>query len=69
VVVVKLLKHLHSLGKLKQINPDTGFRAYSSGQLTMPDGSLSNGQNRKDEPDRRRIEIRLTRLGDRIQEK
>jgi len=69
VEVVKLLKHLHSLGKLKQINPDTGFRAYSSGQLTMPDGSLSNGQNRKDEPDRRRIEIRLTRLGDRIQEK
>ena len=64
--VVKLLKHLCNQGKLKPINSDTGFRAYSSGQLTLPDGRLSNGQSRKEEPDRRRIEIRLTRLGDRI---
>lgn len=67
--VVKLLKQLRYEGKLKEIDPDTGFRAYSSGQLTLVDGKLSNGQSRGDDSARRRIEIRLTRLGEQIQEK
>lgn len=67
--VVKLLKQLRYQGRLKEINPDTGFRAYSSGQLTLVDGKLSNGQSRGDDSARRRIEIRLTRLGEQIQEK
>ena len=66
VEVVKLLRHLRSRGKLLGIDPDKGFRAYSSGQLTMPDHTLSNGQGRKDDESRRRIEIRLTQLGDEI---
>jgi hypothetical protein len=65
--VVKFLKHLRAQGKLAAINPDTGFRAYSSGQLTQVDGKLSDGRSRGDDPARRRIEIRLTRLGERIQ--
>jgi hypothetical protein len=67
--VVKLLKQLRYQGRLKEIDPDTGFRAYSSGQLTLVDGKLSNGQSRGDDSARRRIEIRLTRLGEQIQEK
>jgi hypothetical protein len=38
------------------------FRAYSSAQLTLPDGSFSP-VNRVSDPSRRRIEIRFTRLG------
>lgn len=67
--VVKLLKHLSRQGKLTGIDPDTGFRAYSSGQLTMPDGRLANGEEKTENASRRRIEIRLTRLGDKIQAK
>jgi flagellar motor protein MotB len=38
------------------------FRAYSSAQLTLPDGSFAP-VNRESDPIRRRIEIRFTRLG------
>lgn len=43
------------------------FRAYSAGQMMLPDGSLSGldePPNRGNQPQRRRIEIRFTRLGE-----
>lgn len=65
--VVKFLQHLRGRGRLAGIDPATGFRAYSSGQLTTVDGRLADAASRDDDPARRRIEIRLTRLGERIQ--
>lgn len=65
---VKFLKPLRGQGKLTQIDSNKGLRAYSSGQLTLVDGNLSDDRSRDDDPARRRIEIRLTRLGERIQE-
>lgn len=44
------------------------FRAYSAGQMVLPQGAglsgLDRSPSRIDEPDRRRIEIRFTRLGE-----
>lgn len=39
------------------------MRPYSAGQMILRDGSLSEKATNKDESDRRRIEIRFTRLG------
>lgn len=67
--VVKLLKELCQQGKLTGIPLETGFRAYSSGSLTLLDGQLSYSTSQIKDDARRRIEIRLTRLGDKIQAK
>lgn len=44
------------------------FRAYSAGQMVLPQGGGLSGLDRppsnRDEPNRRRIEIRFTRLGE-----
>ena len=54
-----------SVIKVLQKNPQlTGleFRAYSAAQLTLPEGNFAP-INRESDPNRRRIEIRFTRLG------
>jgi outer membrane protein OmpA-like peptidoglycan-associated protein len=48
--------------ELKNIN----FRAYSAAQLVLPNGQLSTNNNRQSDQQRRRIEIRFTRLGQEI---
>jgi flagellar motor protein MotB len=59
LAVVRVLRDVQSQkGRLKGLN----FRAYSAGQLILPNGKFASAQR---EPDRtrRRIEIRFTRLG------
>ncbi|MGH8557990.1 MAG: hypothetical protein ACRESZ_11115 [Methylococcales bacterium] len=66
IEVVKFLIELHREGRLQGIDPETGFRAYSAAQAILPDGEFSNG-DRSEDSSRRRIEIRLTRLGTKVQ--
>lgn len=58
LAVVKVMQEFQKKGRL----PGLKFRAYSAGQLILPNGEFAPAKN---EPDisRRRIEIRFTRLG------
>lgn len=59
LAVANTLRSLQkSSGKLKGLQ----FRAYSAGQLVLPDGSVASPSSAAD-GSRRRIEIRFTRLG------
>jgi flagellar motor protein MotB len=56
LAVVKKLQELQQSGRLKGLK----FRAYSAGQLLMPDGNYADGSDRSANPSRRRIEIRFS---------
>ncbi len=66
--IVKLLKEVKQSdpSKFKDIKIDTGFRAASSGQLIDPTGKFSDGKQRISQDELRRVEIRLTRVRDEI---
>ena len=55
---LSVIQALQKNPKLKNLK----FRAYSSAQLTLPNGEFAP-VNRESDPTRRRIEIRFTRLG------
>jgi flagellar motor protein MotB len=58
LAVVKVLQDLQKQGRLRGLK----FRAYSAGQLILPNGEFAAAGNVPD-ISRRRIEIRFTRLG------
>ncbi|MCS6783501.1 MAG: hypothetical protein NZ482_10085, partial [Gloeomargarita sp. SKYG98] len=63
--LMRALAIANELRKIQAQRPELkglNFRAYSAGQLYLPTGELSP-PNRKDDPSRRRIEVRFTRLG------
>jgi hypothetical protein len=63
--VVRFLKAIQNdEQRLKGIDPLTGFRAYSAAQLTLISGEFASKNDRLSVQQRRRIEIRLTRLGE-----
>ncbi|NES18977.1 MAG: flagellar motor protein [Symploca sp. SIO3E6] len=65
IAVVKELKKIKKEGKglkiLDNLEKDKVFRAYSAGQLTDDDGTFAKSDD-SDDPTRRRIEIRFTKL-------
>ena len=58
-VVRKLQDIQKSEGRLKSLDPLKGFRAYSSGPLTLRNGEFAQ-PNKNPDQQRRRIEIRFT---------
>lgn len=56
---LQVVKELQQTGKLKQVQ----FRAYSAGQLILPDGNFAK-VDRTANATRRRIEIRFSPLGE-----
>lgn len=56
LAVVRKLEELQQSGRLKGLK----FRAYSAGQLLLPDGTYADGSDRASNPPRRRIEIRFS---------
>jgi flagellar motor protein MotB len=58
LAVVKVLQDYQNKGRLSGLK----FRAYSAGQLILPNGDFAPAKNAPD-VSRRRIEIRFTRLG------
>ncbi|MDE5101579.1 MAG: hypothetical protein O4807_00835, partial [Trichodesmium sp. St19_bin2] len=58
-VVRKLQDIQKSEGRLKSLDPLKGFRAYSSGPLTLKNGEFAQPNENPDQQ-RRRIEIRFT---------
>jgi outer membrane protein OmpA-like peptidoglycan-associated protein len=66
--LMRSLAVVKELLKIQQQNkmPGIQFRAYSAAQLILPNGEFAPipQQKRQSEPNRRRIEIRFTRLGE-----
>jgi len=66
--LMRSLAVVKELLKIQQQNKMAGirFRAYSAAQLILPSGEFAPipQQKRQSEPNRRRIEIRFTRLGE-----
>lgn len=64
LAVVKHLKQIKRQGTYlqnKNIDLDTSFRVYSAAQLILPNGKFAQ-PNRKPQDNRRRIEIRFTKI-------
>lgn len=50
------------LKESKKLSDDVKFRVYSAAQLILPDGNLVDSVDRNPDPERRRIELRFTKL-------
>jgi len=57
--VLEVVKELQQTGKLKKVE----FRAYSAGQLLLPNGNFAK-VDRSANATRRRIEIRFSPIGE-----